>query len=70
MSYHATYSEYKKDLGTQQEMLSVLKNAREFISDSIVGSHQTPLIQNSLRENLLQRMDNLIFKLSERSEKI
>lgn len=65
MSYRTTYNEYKKDLGTQQETLSVLKNTREFISDSIVGSHQTPLIQISLRTDLLQRIDDLILKLSE-----
>lgn len=70
MSYHATYSEYKKDLGTQQETLSVLKNAREFISDNIVGSHQASLIQIPLRADLLQRIDDLILKLNEQSEKI
>jgi len=70
MSYRTTYNEYKKDLGTQQETLSVLKNAREFISDSVVGFHQAPLTQISLREDLLQRIDDLILKLNEQSEKI
>ena len=70
MSCHATYGEYKKHLDTQQKTLSILKDARVFISDIGVGSREVPLIQIPLRADLLQRMDNLIFDLSKQSEKI
>jgi hypothetical protein len=70
MSYHTTYDEYKKHLDIQQSTLSILKDARAFISDSGIGSHEEPLIQIPLRVDLLQRMDNLILNLSKQSEQI